>query len=76
MKSQALQQFVKTIFSDEKTRQKFESNPDGVLSQYALTEDERKAVLKTHATLGLVTSGSSQLEAALDPTIQWGAPSP
>ena len=76
MKSQALQELVKTIFGDEKTRLEFESNPDNVLSRYNLTDEERKAVLNTHAKLGLVTGNSQQLEAALDPTIIWLAPTP
>jgi hypothetical protein len=76
MKSQALQELVKTIFGDEKTRLEFESNPDSVLSQFSLTEKEKKAVLNTHAKLGLVSSNSSQLEVVLDPTVDWHAPTP
>ena len=71
MKSQSLQEFVRKVFSDEKTKLQFMSDPDSVLSQFTLTEQERKAVLNTHAKLGLVTSDSQQLEAALDPTIFW-----
>jgi hypothetical protein len=76
MKSQALQELVKTIFGDEKTRLEFESNPDNVLSRFSLTDEEKRAVLITHAKLGLVTSDSQQLEAALAPTITWVAPTP
>lgn len=71
MKSQALQDLVKKIFGDKKTRLQFESDPDSVLSQFALAEQEKKAVLKTHAKLGLVTSDSQQLEAAIDPLSNW-----
>jgi len=71
MKSQALQELVKTIFGDEKTRLEFESNPDKVLSRFNLADEEKKAVLITHAKLGLVISDSQQLEAALDPTWVW-----
>jgi hypothetical protein len=74
MKSQALQELIKKIFNDERTRQQFESNPDSVLSHFSLTEQEKKAVLNTHAKLGLVNGNSQQLEAALDPTGQWNAP--
>ena len=73
MKSQALQQFVKKIFSDEKTRLEFNSNPDSVFSRFDLTEEEKKAVLRTHAKMGLATSDSQQLEAALDPNFIWFA---
>jgi len=76
MKSQALQELVKKIFSDEKTKNQFMSDPDSVLSQYDLTEQEKEAVLNTHTKLGLVTSDSPQLEAALDPTFVWMSPIP
>ena len=76
MKSQALQDLVKKIFSDEKTKSQFMSNPDSVLAQFNLTEQEKKAVLNKHARLGLVTADSPQLEAALDPTIIWLSPVP
>ena len=76
MKSQELRNLISKIFNDEETRTKFKSNPECVLSQFNLTDQEKKAVLKTHAELGLVTSGSPQLEAALDPTITWSAPGP
>ena len=73
MKSQALQDLVKKIFGDEKTKAEFMSNPDNVLSKFTLTEQEKKAVLKIHAKLGLVTSDSGQLEAAIGPTWEWTA---
>ena len=76
MKSQSLQHLIHKIFSDEKTKQQFISDPEGVISQYALTEQEKKAVLITHSKLGLITSDSTQLEAALDPTFTWFAPTP
>ena len=71
MKSQALQELVKKIFSDEKTKHQFLKDPDSVLAQFNLTEQERKAVLKTHAKLGLATADSQQLEAVLDPMGIW-----
>lgn len=76
MKSQSLQELVKKIFGDEKTKSQFMANPDSVLAQFNLTEEEKRAVLKTHAKLGLVTSDSPQLEAALNPTQDWHAPIP
>lgn len=74
MKSQALQQLVKKVFGDEKTRLQFVSDPESIISQYPLTEQEKKAVMKTYNRVGLVTSGSPQLEAALKPTTNWLAP--
>jgi hypothetical protein len=71
VKSQALQELFKKIFSDEKTRSQFMSNPDSALAQFSLTEQEKRAVLSTHAKLGLVTGNSPQLEAALDTAIPW-----
>lgn len=76
MKSQALQELVKKIFGDERTKQEFQKDPDSVLARYNLTEQEKKAVLKTHAELGLVTNGSSQLEAALKANDGWAGPIP
>jgi len=76
MKSQALQELVNKIFSDDSTRIKFGSDPESVLSEYALTEPEKRAVMSTHAKIGLVTSNSPQLEAALKPTMEWLAPQP
>lgn len=76
MKSQALQELVKNIFSDEKTKQQFQKDPDSVLARFSLTEQEKKAVLKIDAKLGLVTNGSPQLEAALKADQGWGAPMP
>ena len=76
MKSQALQELVKRIFSDEKVKLQFMSDPDSVLSQFALTAQEKKAVMTTHAKLGLITSNSQQLEAALKPTTNWWSSPP
>jgi len=76
MKSQALQELVKKIFSDEKTKSKFMTDPDSVLGHFNLTEQEKKAVLITHAKLGLVTADSGQLEVAIQPTVNWTAPTP
>ena len=73
MKSQALQELVKKIFGDEKTRLQFESNPDSFLAQYNLTEQEKRAVMKTHAKLGLVSGDSQQLEAVMHDTNIWSA---
>ncbi len=74
MKSPALQELVSKIFGDEKTKAQFLSNPDSVLAKYPLTDQEKKAVMNTHAKMGLATSDSPALEAALNPTVGWGAP--
>jgi hypothetical protein len=71
MKSQALQEMIKKIFSDEKTKLQFISNPESVIAQFKLTEQEKKAVLNTHARLGLATADSQQLEAAIEPLSNW-----
>jgi hypothetical protein len=73
MKSQALQELVKKIFSDEKSKAEFISDPDSFLTKFTLTEQEKKAVLSLHAKVGLATSDSQQLEAVLDPTWTWTA---
>lgn len=76
MKSQALQEFIKRIFSDDETKKQFESDPDSVLSQFSLTEQEKKAVLSVHSKLGIVGSNSQQLEAAIQAEYTWLAPIP
>ena len=76
MKSQSLQELVKKIFGDEKTQQQFQKDPEIVLSRFNLTEQEKKAVLKTQARLGLVTTGSAQLEATLIARDGWYSPTP
>lgn len=76
MKSQKLQNLVKTIFNDEETKSRFMSDPDSVISQFKLTETEKKAVLATHARLGLVTGDSSQLEATVTAKDNWFSPVP
>lgn len=73
MKPQSLQELVKKIFGDEKTKAQFLKDPDSVLVRFNLTEDEKKAVMNVHAKLGLVTSDSQQLEAVLGPTTFWFA---
>jgi hypothetical protein len=70
MKSQALQQLVKEIFGNEEIKSQFIANPDSVLSRFSLTEEEKKAVLKTHAMMGQMTSGSAQLEIT-HPLVEW-----
>ncbi len=76
MESQGLQELVKKIFGDEKTKHQFLKDPDSVLVQFSLTEQEKKAVLKTHAKLGLVATSSEQLEAVLNATNGWFGPTP
>lgn len=76
MKSQELQKLVKEIFSNEKTRLEFSSNPNVVLARYNLTEQEKKAVLNTKIEMGVVSSDSPQLEATLVPRSGWFSPTP
>jgi hypothetical protein len=71
MKSQSLQELVKKIFGDEGTRAQFESNPESVMVKFDLTESERKAVMSTYSTMGIVTSDSPQMEAAVKPNVTW-----
>lgn len=71
MKSQALQELVRKIFSDEKTKQQFMTNPDRVISQFKLTKQEKRSVLATRAKLGLITADSQQLNEAIDPFSTW-----
>jgi hypothetical protein len=71
MESDALWNLVKKIFGDENTKARFKENPDSVLSQFALTEQEKKAVLSTYFKAGLVTGISPQLETMIEPMDFW-----
>lgn len=71
MKSQALRELIKSIFTSDETKKQFESDPNSVLSQFSLTEQEKKAVLSAHAKFGLVSMNSPQLEAAIKADITW-----
>jgi hypothetical protein len=72
----ALQDLVKKIFSDETTKAQFMKNPDSVLSQYALTEEEKRAVRSTHSSFGLVSGDSAHMAAVMDRSSNWAAPTP
>ena len=74
MKSQALQEMVKKIFSDESIKAEFVKDPAGVATKFHLSEEEKRAVMTTHAKLGLVGSGSGQLEAAIRANSEWYSP--
>jgi len=71
MASQALQEVVKRIFSDESTKAKFLANPNEVLSHFRLKADEKRAILATHAKLGLVSGNSAALQADIGPLMWW-----
>jgi hypothetical protein len=72
MKTQALQEMVHKIFSDEKTRARFMACPESVISRFALTGEEIKAVLSTYKT-GLAGSSRS-LESAIVAKGGWLSP--
>ena len=71
MKSQALHELISKIFTDEKIKKQFESDPDSVLAQFSLSEQEKTAILNVHSRLGLVNSNSQQLEAAIEAEYTW-----
>jgi len=76
METKALQELVKKVFSDQKTRVEFENDPEKVIARFKLTEMERSAVLATQRKLGLAAAGGVKLDQAVDPTIFWSAPVP
>jgi hypothetical protein len=76
MKTQSLQDLVKKIFGDETTKAQFLKDPESVIARFTLTEQEKKAVLTTHAKLGLVSGNSMQLASAIRPSTDWFAPVP
>ena len=64
MESQALQELVRKIFSDEETKSQFAANPESVLSKFSLTASEKEAVLHTQTKFGLTNSDSLHLSVA------------
>jgi len=62
MKSQALQQMISKIHSDKAIRAQFMANPETVMSHYELTEQEKAAVLCTHAKLSVSSGNAVQIE--------------
>jgi len=62
MKSPALKELIKTIFSDESARSEFESHPEEYVTKYNLTEAEKRAVLTTHTKMGVISNGSLVLD--------------
>ena len=73
MKSVSLQALISRLFSDEATRKEFLDDPETVLQQHHLTDQERTAMTNSFSKLGLVTSPSAQMEAAISPTWEWVA---
>jgi hypothetical protein len=71
MKSQSLQEMVKSIFCDETTKAEFLANPDSVMNRYNLTDHERTAVLNTSARMGLATSNSMALTVEPQSILFW-----
>jgi hypothetical protein len=76
MESRPLSELIGKIFGDERIKSQFIANPESIVSQFSLNEDEKKALFNTHAKLGLLTSDSAQLEAVITPNIFWTAPTP
>jgi hypothetical protein len=62
---------IKKVFSDEKTKLQFASDPESIIAQFKLTEPEKRAVLSTHTRLGLATADSQQLEEVIEPLSNW-----
>ena len=76
MENGKLHRLFKKIFSDEQTRAQFMSSPESVIRQFSLSDEEKKAVLKAHARLGLVTPDSQMLEQEIGPNTWWTGPVP
>jgi hypothetical protein len=71
MYSKSLSKLVKEVFSNEEVKKQFISNPDSVMSQFKLTEQEKRAVLSTHARMALAGTGSAPGVALAEPLVVW-----
>ena len=70
MESIALQEMVKAIFGDPKTRKEFVANPDIIMSRFSLNEAEKKAVMNTQFKSTMLNDGSIQLD-TIGPLSLW-----
>ncbi len=70
MQSETLSSMVKKVFGDEDMKRQFMSDPESIISQFALTRQEKKAVMCAHRNLGLAT-GNNQGTVAIDPMVSW-----
>ena len=70
MQSEILSGMIKKIFGDEDMKRQFMSNPESIISQFALTQQEKKAVLCAHGSLGLA-AGNSQVTLDAYPQAMW-----
>jgi hypothetical protein len=66
-----LQELISKIHSDEGTRAKFMADPESVISEYQVTEPEKKALLSTHIKLGLVNSNDEKIDPVVGPMGAW-----
>ena len=66
-----LQKCIRDIFASEESRKQFESNPEGNLSRYQLTSQEKNAFMTVYSGMGLVTSDSAQMTAAIKAHYNW-----
>jgi len=71
MRSKSLSKLVKKVFSDEEVKKQFISDPDSVMSQFKLTEQEKRAVLRTHARMELASTGSAPGVTLAEPLAMW-----
>jgi hypothetical protein len=73
MKTSALQEMVKQVFGNETLRTQFMACPESVISGFALSDEESRAVISTHQ---MFMAGNSSLEAAITNKEGWEAPAP
>jgi hypothetical protein len=67
----AMKDLVKRIFSDEATKTRFASDPDSLMSEFSLSENEKKAVTTTFAHLGTGSSGSANMASTVGTMDEW-----
>jgi hypothetical protein len=71
MQSSGLKSMVNYIFSNGKARSEFQTNPEKVMAEFDLSDNERKAILASHAKLGLVSGGSATLASEIGALDSW-----
>ena len=71
MSLQAVQALVKKAFADTEFKRRFLSNPDEVLAQFDLTEEEKAALQRIQGHSGVMAASSRELDLAVGPLATW-----
>lgn len=73
MRLHVIQALISKAFADDGFKQRLDSAPEDVFSEFGLTKEERKAFLNVQGRIGLATD-IGQIETDANPRIEWLGP--